>query len=69
MVKEQILSLVKNKTKLAVAGLGNSLITPDAIGPITVDNLIVTRHILQYHQGKFGKKKNRIQKENHTGTE
>ena len=52
-IKEQILSLVKNKTKLAVAGLGNSLITPDAIGPITVDNLIVTRHILQYHKGKF----------------
>lgn len=52
-IKKQILSLVKDKGKLAVAGLGNALITPDAIGPIAVDNLIVTRHILQYHKGKF----------------
>ncbi len=52
-VKKQILSLVKNEKRLAVAGLGNALITPDAIGPITVDNLIVTRHILKYHKGKF----------------
>ena len=52
-VKNQILSLVKNQKQLAVAGLGNALITPDAIGPIAVDNLIVTRHILKYHKGKF----------------
>ncbi len=34
----------KNGTVL-VAGLGNENITADAIGPITVKNLIVTRHI------------------------
>lgn len=52
-IKNQILSLVRQKSHLAVAGLGNVLITPDAIGPITVDNLIVTRHILEYNKGKF----------------
>ena len=34
----------KNKTVL-VAGLGNRSITADAIGPIAVENLVVTRHI------------------------
>lgn len=31
-----------------VAGLGNSSITPDALGPQTVDGLDVTRHIMEY---------------------
>lgn len=34
----------ENKTVL-VAGLGNHAITADAIGPIAVENLVVTRHI------------------------
>ncbi len=52
-IKNQILSLAKEKAYLAVAGLGNERITPDAIGPVAVDNLIVTRHILEYNKGKF----------------
>jgi spore protease len=33
------------KTSVLVAGLGNEAITADAIGPQTVKNLLVTRHI------------------------
>ena len=28
-----------------VAGLGNRMVTPDSLGPLTVDNILVTRHI------------------------
>ncbi|MGN1048751.1 MAG: GPR endopeptidase [Eubacteriales bacterium] len=31
--------------RVLIAGLGNSDITPDAIGPLTVKNLTVTRHL------------------------
>ncbi|MCM1513598.1 MAG: GPR endopeptidase [Anaeroplasma bactoclasticum] len=31
--------------KAFVVGLGNSNVTPDAIGPIVIDNTIVTRHL------------------------
>lgn len=30
-----------------VAGLGNREVTPDALGPFVIDNLYVTRHLLQ----------------------
>lgn len=30
-----------------VVGLGNRAITPDAVGPVTVDNVMVTRHLRQ----------------------
>ncbi|MBR4288583.1 MAG: GPR endopeptidase [Clostridia bacterium] len=35
----------KNPSSVLVAGLGNERITADAIGPATVEKLIVTRHI------------------------
>ena len=31
--------------KAFVVGLGNSNVTPDAIGPTTLDNIVVTRHL------------------------
>ncbi|MBO5375818.1 MAG: GPR endopeptidase [Bacilli bacterium] len=31
--------------KVLVVGLGNSLSTPDALGPKTIENIIVTRHL------------------------
>lgn len=37
-----------------VAGLGNRDITPDAIGPITVDNIMVTRHLREKLPEHFG---------------
>ncbi len=46
---ELFTQLLKQKTKVAgsvlVAGLGNQNITADAIGPVAVKHLVVTRHI------------------------
>ena len=49
MAKElrNILSLGEKSTVLVV-GLGNWNITPDALGPRVVSNLMVTRHLLEY---------------------
>lgn len=41
-----------DKTVL-VAGLGNRDVTPDSLGPRTVDGLIVTRHVKEYDQRLF----------------
>ncbi len=37
-----------------VAGLGNREITPDAIGPMTVDHILVTRHMVEAIPETFG---------------
>ncbi|MBQ9543851.1 MAG: GPR endopeptidase [Clostridia bacterium] len=37
-----------------VAGLGNRLVTADAVGPLAVDSLIVTRHVKKERPGLFG---------------
>ena len=37
----------KNAKHILVVGLGNREVTADAIGPLTVDSLIVTRHYFQ----------------------
>ena len=42
--KEETLSVL-------VAGLGNREVTPDALGPRVVDNMLITRHVLK----EFGK--------------
>ena len=42
---------VKNEKSVLVVGLGNREVTPDALGPRVVDNLFITRHILN----EFGK--------------
>lgn len=42
-----ILQLKKDSTALVV-GLGNWNVTPDALGPKVVSNLMVTRHLMQY---------------------
>lgn len=38
---------IGNKKRIMVAGLGNREVTPDALGPFVIDNLYVTRHLLQ----------------------
>lgn len=40
-------SMLGNSRKILVAGLGNRGVTPDALGPLVVDNLYVTRHLLK----------------------
>lgn len=44
---------VTDKTIL-IAGLGNSEITPDALGPAVVSRLIVTRHMKEHMGKSFG---------------
>ncbi len=39
--------MLKGKTKILVAGLGNRAVTPDALGPMVIDNLYVTRHLIR----------------------
>ncbi len=44
---KSILNLKENSTTLVV-GLGNWNVTPDALGPKVISNLMVTRHLLEY---------------------
>lgn len=37
-----------------VAGLGNREITPDSVGPLTADHILVTRHMVQKMPEQFG---------------
>lgn len=49
----ELLNLHKNLPVL-VAGLGNREVTPDAIGPLTADHILVTRHMLEKMPEEFG---------------
>lgn len=49
----EILSL-KEKDSVLVIGLGNEAITPDAIGPKTAKNTMVTRHLVEKIPEEFG---------------
>jgi len=48
VLAEQIMSLLgkKENMEILVVGLGNREATPDALGPIAVDELVVTRHLI-----------------------
>ena len=48
-LSEQLKGLLKGKKAehMLVVGLGNREVTADAVGPLTIDNLIVTRHYFQ----------------------
>lgn len=42
---------------ILIAGLGNREVTPDALGPRVVDNMMITRHIIrEFGQYAFGEK-------------
>lgn len=40
--------------RVLVVGLGNRAVTPDAIGPETVDRLFLTRHLIEHLPKQFG---------------
>ena len=44
-IKEELARLIPNDEVILVVGLGNDNITPDALGPRTIDKIIATRHI------------------------
>lgn len=48
------------KKEILVAGLGNREVTPDALGPQVVDNLFVTRHLMQEFGKEFMEENNLI---------
>lgn len=47
VVAESLRSLLPEEGEVFVAGLGNRAMTPDAIGPLAVEHLLVTRHLSQ----------------------
>ena len=47
---------IKQGDSVLVAGLGNRAITPDSLGPKTIENIMVTRHLVEYMPHQFGKK-------------
>lgn len=47
VLAKHIKELIGNKKKIMVAGLGNREMTPDSLGPLVIDNLYVTRHLLK----------------------
>ncbi len=38
---------ISKEASCLVVGLGNAEVTPDALGPLAVSNLVVTRHLFQ----------------------
>lgn len=45
----------EKEQSILVAGLGNRDVTPDALGPKTVSNLLITRHLIrEYGKGVMG---------------
>lgn len=45
---------LKDSDSVLVVGLGNEAITPDAIGPLTAKNTMVTRHLVEKMPEQFG---------------
>ena len=45
LLAEHLGQLLGQKKKILFAGLGNRNVTPDALGPLVVDNLLVTGHL------------------------
>ena len=46
--------LLPREGAVLVAGLGNRAVTPDALGPLTLEHVIVTRHLRQEMPSAFG---------------
>ena len=53
-VAEELRPLLPPEGPALVMGLGNRAVTPDLIGPLTVDHLLVTRHLVQQVPEHFG---------------
>ncbi len=45
-VLKKLLPEISEKMSILVAGLGNRMVTPDALGPQAVDQLCITRHMI-----------------------
>ena len=58
-LEKQLKELLKGKKAehMLVVGLGNREVTADAVGPLTVDQLLVTRHYFQEEQVRMAMEK------------
>ena len=45
-VGEQLKEMIPPEGPVLVVGLGNQAMTPDAVGPLTADSVLVTRHLI-----------------------
>lgn len=50
---KELLNMDDNDSVLVV-GLGNRSITPDAVGPVAIESVLVTRHLLERMPEQFG---------------
>lgn len=57
----QLLPSDKEEQSVLIVGLGNREITPDALGPDVISNLLITRHIVEEY-GKVALGKDKINK-------
>lgn len=54
-VVRKLIPVKKKELSVLIVGLGNRDVTPDALGPRVVDNLFITRHIInEYGKYAFG---------------
>ncbi len=53
-IAEQLRSLLPERGTVLVVGLGNTDITPDAVGPKSVSTVLATRHISRELSGEIG---------------
>ena len=53
-VGRQLKKLLPAEGAVLVAGLGNRSMTPDAVGPLAVEHLLVTRHLISALPNSFG---------------
>lgn len=51
-IADELSSLIPDKERLLVVGLGNESITPDALGPKTASRIIATRHVARENMGQ-----------------
>ncbi len=52
-VGSQLRPLLPEEGTILVAALGNSAMTPDALGPLTADHLLITRHLIESMPQQF----------------
>lgn len=52
-VGSQLKPLLPEEGSILVVALGNDAMTPDAVGPLTADNILVTRHLISAQPRHF----------------
>ena len=52
-VGSQLKSLLPQEGSILVVGLGNAAMTPDALGPLAADSVLVTRHLIHAQPKHF----------------